>query len=240
MPIYLPTELPPVGAAAVRRASAPPIFPSPDLQNGLVAGRLHLELPAFEMSISYLHGYAPLPGLTLTGLTLRRRSNPAVDRRRGRPTTSRCIGFDFSTALGDVLTLRGEAAYRRPVRLPEPALRRAPRPAVRARRRPHLRIAERHRAVPGALRVRLAEGAGPDEGPGRAGGASWRTRRPGGLHGPRHQRRQRRARADQPDPVLADGARAAHRHAALRVAGAARDAVDLVAVPATTSPRRNG
>ena len=24
------------------------------------------------------------------------------------------IGFDFSTALGDVLTLRGEAAYRRP------------------------------------------------------------------------------------------------------------------------------
>ena len=51
---------------------APPIFPSPDLKNGLVAGRIHLELPAFETSISYLRGYAPLPGLTLT--------RPAVQR----------------------------------------------------------------------------------------------------------------------------------------------------------------
>ena len=66
MPIYLPTELPAVGLPQYVAFGAP-TFPSADLKNGLEAGRVHLELPAFEMSVSYLHGYAPLPGLTLTG-----------------------------------------------------------------------------------------------------------------------------------------------------------------------------
>ena len=111
MPTYLATELPTVGLPP-DVAFGPPIFPSADLKNGLVAGRIHLELPAFEMSVSYLRGYAPLPGLTLTALRFTGRTRRS--RSRGRPTTSRSIGFDFSTALGDVLTLRGEAAYRRP------------------------------------------------------------------------------------------------------------------------------
>ena len=50
MPTYLPTELPPVSLPQYV-AFGPPIFPSADLKNGLGAGRLHLELAAFEMSV---------------------------------------------------------------------------------------------------------------------------------------------------------------------------------------------
>ena len=120
MPIYLPTELPAV-ALPQYVAYGQPVFPSLNLRNGTEAARLHLELPAIEMSISYLYGYAPLPGLTLTGLTL-------TADAMGNPSTTvppsvlvsrtaydqQVIGFDFSTALGDVMTLRGEAAYRKP------------------------------------------------------------------------------------------------------------------------------
>jgi hypothetical protein len=83
--------------------------------------RLHLELPAVDMSVSYLYGNALLPGLTLTGLTL------TADPNTGMPGASppsvlvsrtaydqQVFGFDFSTSLGEVATLRGEAAYRRP------------------------------------------------------------------------------------------------------------------------------
>ena len=35
-----------------------PTFPSSEIRNGLIAGRAHLELAAFDMSVSYLNGYA--------------------------------------------------------------------------------------------------------------------------------------------------------------------------------------
>jgi len=111
MPTYLPTELPPVALPAVVQFG-PTVFPSQDLRNGLGAGRLHLELPAFEMSISYLRGYAPLPGLTLNSIKFDLVS-PAVLISR-TAYNQQVLGVDFSTALGEVLTLRGEAAYRRP------------------------------------------------------------------------------------------------------------------------------
>ena len=111
MPTYLPTELPPVSLPAVVQFG-PTTFPSQDLRNGTAAGRLHLELPAFEMSISYLHGYAPLPGLTLNTIRFDPVS-PAVLISR-TAYNQQVLGLDFSTALGDVLTIRGEAAYRRP------------------------------------------------------------------------------------------------------------------------------
>ena len=44
-------------------------YPAPALQNGTEAARVHLELPQFEASVSYLYGYAPLPGLALNGIT---------------------------------------------------------------------------------------------------------------------------------------------------------------------------
>ncbi|HVY36683.1 MAG TPA: DUF1302 family protein [Polyangia bacterium] len=120
MPIYLPTQLPAVALPQYVSYGAP-VFPSLNLRNGTEAIRLHLELPAVEMSVSYLYGNALLPGLTLTGLTL------TADPNTGMPGAippsvlvsrtsydQQVFGFDFSTALGEVLTLRGEAAYRRP------------------------------------------------------------------------------------------------------------------------------
>ena len=111
MPIYRASELPAVGLRPMVSFGAP-VFPSPTLGNGLVAGRLHLELPAFETSLSYLRGYAPLPGLTLTGVVFDA-TNPSISVSR-TAYDHQVVGFDFSTAIGSVLTLRGEAAYRRP------------------------------------------------------------------------------------------------------------------------------
>ena len=120
MPIYLPTQLPAVSLPQYVSYGAP-VFPSLDLRHGTEAIRLHLELPAVEMSVSYLYGNALLPGLTLTGLTLT--ADPNTGTPGAMPPSvlvsrtaydQQVFGFDFSTALGEVLTLRGEAAYRRP------------------------------------------------------------------------------------------------------------------------------
>jgi hypothetical protein len=111
LPVYLATELPPITLPQYVTFGAP-TFPAPDLRNSLGAGRLHLELPSFEASVSYLRGYAPLPGLTLKSVTFDP-VNPSVIISR-TAYDQQVVGFDFSTALGEVLTLRGEAAYRRP------------------------------------------------------------------------------------------------------------------------------
>lgn len=112
LPIYLPSELPPVGIPDFV-AFGTPRFPAPELKNGLLAGRVHLELPSFEMSVSYLHGHAPLPGVTLSRVTLDP-TNPQVLVSR-TAYIHHVVGIDFSTAIGDLLAVRGEAAYRRPV-----------------------------------------------------------------------------------------------------------------------------
>jgi hypothetical protein len=111
MPLYVPSELPPVGLPQFV-VFAPPRFPKPELKYGLLAGRVHLELPAFEMSVSYLRGFAPLPGVTLEGITF----DPVSPQIRVSRTAydHQVVGLDFSTAIGDVLAIRGEAAYRRP------------------------------------------------------------------------------------------------------------------------------
>ena len=110
MPLYVATTLPPVSLPPLV-SYADPIYPKNQLDDGLVAGRVHLELPAVEMSVSYLHGYAPLPGLTRSSVT--QGDNPQVLIAR-TAYHQQVVGFDFSTALGDILALRGEAAYRRP------------------------------------------------------------------------------------------------------------------------------
>jgi hypothetical protein len=111
MPIYSPSELPVVLPRYV--AMGETRFPKPTLDNGLEALRLHLELAAFEASISYLYGHAPLPGLTLSGYTVG--VDPPEIRVSRTAYDQHVIGADFSTAIGDVLGLRGEAAFRRPL-----------------------------------------------------------------------------------------------------------------------------
>ena len=123
MPTYLATELPPVGLPPVV-AYGPPRFPSPDLRNGLVAGRAHLELAAFEMSVSYLNGYAPLPGLTLNSLRFSM-TDPAVFVSR-TAYNHQVIGLDFSHRAGRDRDHPGRGRLPPSVRLPESALRGAP------------------------------------------------------------------------------------------------------------------
>jgi hypothetical protein len=114
MPLYLPTELPalPLPNQVVL---GPNQFPYWALQNGTEAGRVHLELPAIELSASYLYGYAPLPGLSLQNI------HPGMGMQgAGQVTVARTaynqqvLGFDFATTLFDWLGLRGELAYRDP------------------------------------------------------------------------------------------------------------------------------
>ncbi|HEX3904605.1 MAG TPA: DUF1302 family protein [Polyangia bacterium] len=123
MPIYLPTELPAVALPQYVSYGAPafPVLPPANLKNGTEGARLHLELPAFDMSISYVHGLALLPGLTMTGLSLTADVNgnpnptapPSILISR-TAYEQQVLGVDFSTTLGEFGTLRGEAAYRRP------------------------------------------------------------------------------------------------------------------------------
>lgn len=112
MPLYIPTKFPPIplepGVTLLD-----PVIPGPELENGLGAGRVHLELSSFEMSASYLYGNALLPGLERYAYTVGT-GNASVTVQR-RVYTHQVIGFDFSTAFGEELGLRGEAAYRAPI-----------------------------------------------------------------------------------------------------------------------------
>ena len=116
MPMYVATELPPVDLP-LYVSYGDPTYPKPSLDEGLLAGRVHLELPSVEMSASYLRGYAPMPGLTLESLTLKSSTQdpttPSILISR-TAYKQQVVGFDFSTAIGDILAIRGEAAYRRP------------------------------------------------------------------------------------------------------------------------------
>ncbi len=127
MPLYEATELPPLPLPD-RAVLGDSTYPRPRIENGTEGARLHLELPAVEMSASYVYGYAPLPGLTLLeyrdlGSTL---TAEAVITRAAY--NQQVVGFDFATTLGDWLGVRGEAAYRDPVHFREKVY--APNPDV--------------------------------------------------------------------------------------------------------------
>ncbi len=110
MPLYVPTEFPPLDLPN-GVVFGTPNYPEPELQEGLGAGRIHLELPSFEASASYLYGYALLPGLGLQSWDYGADAGVVIERR---PYKHQVIGLDFSTAVSDIFGLRGEAAYRIP------------------------------------------------------------------------------------------------------------------------------
>jgi len=113
MPLYRPAEIPVVVPDYVQFTQTN--FPTPKIKNGLIAGRVHLEFPSFEASASFLHGFAPLPGLAFAGV---QPANPPVMVAR-TAYRHHVVGADFSTAIGEELGLRGEAAYRHPVKYEE-------------------------------------------------------------------------------------------------------------------------
>lgn|GEM_PF-365030 len=123
MPLYVPTVYPDVPIDPVVTFTEPD-YPSLSIQTGLWAGRVHIELPSFEASASYLYGEALLPGFALApdGITVG--DDPTTAETEMIPPEVRVtrtsynhhvIGGDFSTAIGDLFGLRGEAAFRAPV-----------------------------------------------------------------------------------------------------------------------------
>jgi hypothetical protein len=111
VPLYTPSELP---LGFVQNVIwQPGVYPQPRLEKGTEAVRLHLELPAVELSASYLYGYAPLPGLEYSGNYVTGQ-NAAVYVNR-HAYNHHVVGGDFSTTIADWLGVRGEVAYREPL-----------------------------------------------------------------------------------------------------------------------------
>lgn len=130
VPLYRAVELPPFEYPTyVVEGST--TYPKPEFLRGTYAGKLHLNLPAVDASVSYLYGYALLPGLTLQQLTSGDQipvgGEPEVRISR-TAYKQHVIGFDFSTTLGESFGLRGEAAYRMPLHYER--LIEAPRPDI--------------------------------------------------------------------------------------------------------------
>jgi hypothetical protein len=112
MPLYAATELPTSVTLPNGVSFGAQKAPSAKLQNGLGAGRLHLELPAFEASVSYVFGHAPLPGVALQDFNAGRDYGIFITRT---PYRHHVVGGDFSMVVADYLGVRGEAAYRNPL-----------------------------------------------------------------------------------------------------------------------------
>lgn len=130
VPLYRAVELPPFQYPKyVVEGST--TYPKPEFLRGTYAGKLHINLPSIDASVSYLYGYALLPGLTLQQLTsgdnIPVGGQPEVRISR-TAYKQHVIGFDFSTTLGESFGLRGEAAYRMPLHYER--LIEAPRPDV--------------------------------------------------------------------------------------------------------------
>ena len=133
MPLYRPSELPrgrparsssPSGARSSRR---------PRSERARRRARLHLELSAFELSVSYLRRLR-----AAAGLDARRASRSATTPRgpacRARPTTSTSSASTSRRPSATRRRSRAEAAYRRPVDYQNALYAARPDAAVRARR----------------------------------------------------------------------------------------------------------
>jgi hypothetical protein len=123
MPLFVPVEIPNVALPEYVRLTDP-IYPDGDIADGIFAGRLHFLFDSFEGSVSYLHGYAPMPGLSLHSYIVG--ADPEVRIARTAYNHD-VIGADFSTTVGSY-GLRAEAAYRKPLHYEDRVY--APRPDV--------------------------------------------------------------------------------------------------------------
>ena len=113
VPFFRPSELPPVHLEpTIHLDTDAGRYPDANVKNGTFAGRFHLELPAFEASVSYLYGHATFPGVVFEDAAV-------VDNNLSVAITTaaythQVVGFDFAATAGDWFGLRGEAAYKRP------------------------------------------------------------------------------------------------------------------------------
>jgi len=119
VPLYEPTMYPTFEIDDTVTSFVDPNYPSVSMRDSLYAGRVHLELSAFDASVSYLHGYAPMPGIELESYQVGSPQFGAAERGyihvRRRAYMQHVIGADFATAVSDWFGLRGEGAYRLPI-----------------------------------------------------------------------------------------------------------------------------
>ncbi len=113
VPFFRPSELPPVQLGPTVRLNADNgQYPDANVKHGTFAGRLHLELPSFEASVSYLYGHATFPGVVFEDATA---TNDGLAVTIATAAfTHQVVGFDFAATAGEWFGLRGEAAYKRP------------------------------------------------------------------------------------------------------------------------------
>jgi hypothetical protein len=112
VPFYAPSHLPNFKLGEIL-AFDDAEHPSNNLENGTIAGRINLEGTVLDGSLSYLYGYAPLPGLTFKDIELAG-ATPTISVAF-KPYRQHVVGMDFSTTVSDWFGLRGEAAYKHPV-----------------------------------------------------------------------------------------------------------------------------
>lgn len=85
--------------------------PDATLKNSSVALKLDILLNSVEGSISYFHGFMPMPGISLQSISTEGGLSAVV---ANKPYKMDVLGGDFSTTLGS-FGFRGEVAYRNPV-----------------------------------------------------------------------------------------------------------------------------
>ncbi|MCP4133111.1 MAG: hypothetical protein GY754_19245 [bacterium] len=83
-------------------------YPGSNVKNGAYAAKLNLELSSFDGSVSYFNGYNVSPGIAIESIS---GSDITVKLKAYRMHVA---GADFSAAPGNILGLRGEAAFRKP------------------------------------------------------------------------------------------------------------------------------
>ncbi len=123
VPVYKATELPDIVFPEYTELGDPN-YPAAEWPRSSGGARLHLLLSAVEMSVSYFRGYGTMPGLALQDYQVGPEAMVRVSRTAYE---QQVFGFDFSTALGEQLGVRGEAAYRLPekpdaIHVPDPDL----------------------------------------------------------------------------------------------------------------------
>jgi hypothetical protein len=91
-------------------------YPDANLENSAVAVKASLELAGIDGSVSWFSGYNPFPGFdsSLVGSVFMGRFIPDSIYIIPRAWRTQIIGLDFSTTVGSLFGLRGEAALKLP------------------------------------------------------------------------------------------------------------------------------
>ncbi len=90
------------------------VYPDAKLENGSFAGKLYLDFPTIDASLSYFNGYGLNPGLNLGVPEYIPGDTLVIQNIITKAYRLQTVGFDFSTTIGK-FGFRGEAAWMIPI-----------------------------------------------------------------------------------------------------------------------------